>query len=68
MKTVVIFGGSGFVGLHIIRRIAKNGYKIIVPHQHQINDAKLRLLGTTWVKFFPLKFRSINSASNNTIR
>ena len=46
MKTVVIFGGSGFVGRHIIRRIVKNGHKIIIPHQSQVNEAKLRLLGT----------------------
>ena len=40
MKTVVIFGGSGFVGRHIIRIIAKNGHKIIIPHQRQVNEAK----------------------------
>ena len=45
MKTVVIFGGSGFIGQHIIRRIAKIGYRIIIPHQQQTNEAKLRLLG-----------------------
>ena len=61
MKTVVIFGGSGFVGQHIIRRIAKNGYKIIVPHQLQINEAKLRLLGTTG-QIFPIRFRSIEES------
>ena len=44
MKTVVIFGGSGFVGQHIIRRIAKNRYKIIIPHQQQVNEVKLKLL------------------------
>ena len=59
MKTVVIFGGSGFVGQHIIRRIAKNGYKIIVPHQQQVNEAKLRLLGTIG-QIFPLRFQLIN--------
>ena len=31
MKTVIIFGGFGFVGRHIIRRLAKFGYKIIGP-------------------------------------
>ena len=45
MKTVVIFGGSGFIGQHIIRRIAMIGYRIIIPHQQQANEAKLRLLG-----------------------
>ena len=59
MKTVLIFGGSGFVGRHIIRRIAKSGYKIIVPHQSSINEAKLRLLGTTG-QIIPISYISIN--------
>ena len=58
MKTVLIFGGSGFVGGHIIRRIAKNGHKIIIPHQNQVNESKLRLLGTTG-QIIPIKFREI---------
>jgi NADH dehydrogenase len=58
MKTVVIFGGSGFVGRHIIRRIAKNGHKIIIPHQTQTNEAKLRLLGTTG-QVIPLNFNHL---------
>ena len=45
MKTVVIFGGSGFVGRHIIRRLSKKGYKIIIPYQRQVNEPNLRLLG-----------------------
>ena len=57
MKTVIIFGGSGFVGRNIIRRIAKNGYNIIVPHQKPINEAKLRLLGTTG-QIIPIRFKS----------
>ena len=28
MKTVVIFGGSGFVGQHIVRRLAKKGFEL----------------------------------------
>ena len=58
MKTVLIFGGSGFVGKHIIHRIAKNGYKIVVPHQNQVNEAKLRLFGTTG-QIVPIRFQSI---------
>ena len=61
MKTVLIFGGSGFIGKHIIRRIAKNGYKIIVPHQKQINEARLRLLGSTG-QIIPVKFQSIKES------
>ena len=59
MKTVVIFGGSGFVGRHIIRRIAKNGHKIIIPHHTPVNEAKIRLLGTTG-QIIPFKFKSLN--------
>ena len=58
MKTVVIFGGSGFVGQHLIRTLSKNGYKIIVPHQRSINDAKLRLLGSVG-QIILIKFKSI---------
>jgi NADH dehydrogenase len=29
-KTVTIFGGSGFVGRHVVRALAKRGYRIIV--------------------------------------
>ena len=59
MKTVVIFGGSGFIGQHIIRRIAKQGYRIIIPHQKPINEAKLRLLGVIG-QIISLRFRSLN--------
>jgi len=61
MKTVLIFGGSGFVGKHIIRRIAKNGYKIIIPYQKQANEAKLRLFGSTG-QITPINFTSIQQA------
>tara|TARA_Y100001970_G_scaffold293946_1_gene444890 strand:+ start:1273 stop:2184 length:912 start_codon:yes stop_codon:yes gene_type:complete len=59
MKTVVIFGGSGFVGQHIIRRIVKKGYKIIVPYQHQVDEPKIRLLGTIG-QVIPIRFFSID--------
>lgn len=59
MKTVIIFGGSGFVGRHIIGRIAKNGYKIIIPYQRNLNGAKLRLLGDTG-QIIPIKFINLN--------
>ena len=64
MKTVLIFGGSGFIGQHIIRKIAKNGYRIIVPYQRQINEAKLRIYGNTG-QIIPLHFNSLND--NNII-
>jgi len=58
MKTVVIFGGSGFIGQHIIRRIAKNGYIIIVPYQRSVNEAKLRFFGDVG-QVIPIKFTNI---------
>ena len=66
MKTVLIFGGSGFVGKHIIRRIAQNGYKIIVPHQKQVNEANLRLLGKTG-QIIPFKFKSLKDTKIQNI-
>ena len=58
MKTVVIFGGAGFIGHHIIRRIAKNGYIIIVPYQRSANEAKLRFFGDVG-QVIPIKFTNI---------
>jgi len=59
MKTVVIFGGNGFLGQHIIRRIAKKGYSVIVPYQTQANEAKLRLFGNVG-QIIPIKFRDLS--------
>jgi len=61
MKTVVIFGGSGFLGQKIIRRLVQNRYKIIVPYQKQINEAKLRFLGNIG-QVIPMKFYDLNDA------
>ena len=58
MKSIVIFGGAGFVGRHLIRRLAKNGYKIIVPYQKSTQEAKIRLLGSTG-QIIPFRFISL---------
>ena len=60
MKTVVIFGGSGFVAKHIIRQLAKNGYKIIALYQQPTNEAKLKFLGSLG-QIIPIKYKSIDS-------
>ena len=70
MKSIVIFGGAGFVGKHLIRRLTKNGYKIIVPYQRSIQEAKIRLLGVTG-QVIPFRYSSLNdkrlkSVLNNT--
>ena len=59
MKSIVILGGSGFVGKHIVRRLAKNGYKIIVPYQKSIQEAKIRLFGVTG-QIIPFRYNSLD--------
>ena len=59
MKSIVIFGGAGFVGRHLIRRLAKKGHKIIVPYQKSIQEAKIRLLGVTG-QIIPFRFSSLD--------
>ena len=58
MKSIVIFGGAGFIGKHIIRRLTKNGHKIIVPYQRSIQEAKIRLLGVTG-QVIPFRYSSL---------
>jgi NADH dehydrogenase len=57
MKSIIIFGGSGYVGKNLIRSFTKKGYKIIVPYQRQINEANLRLLGAIG-QIIPFHFTS----------
>ena len=59
MKSIVIFGGAGFIGKHLIRRLAKNGYKIIVPYQQSTKEEKLRFLGYTG-QIIPIYYNSLN--------
>ena len=60
MKSIIIFGGSGYVGKNLIRRFAKQGYKIIVPYQKQTNEANLRLLGSIG-QIIPFHFSSMKN-------
>ena len=60
MKSIIIFGGSGYVGKNLIRTFAKKGYKIIVPYQKQINEAKLRLFGSVG-QIVPYHFNSLKN-------
>ena len=66
MKSIVIFGGAGFIGKHLIRRLAKNGYKIIVPYQKSIQEAKIRLLGVTG-QIIPFRFSSLDDERLQTV-
>ena len=67
MKSIVIFGGAGFVGKHILRKISKLGLKIIVPYQKQTNEAKLKLLGSAG-QIIPYHFSSLNEKRLKSIK
>ena len=60
MKSIIIFGGSGYVGKNLIISFAKKGYKIIVPYQKQTNEATLRLLGSIG-QIIPFHFSSLKN-------
>ena len=60
MKSIIIFGGSGYVGKNLIRSFVKKGYKIIIPYKRQINEADLRLLGSVG-QIIPFHFTSLKN-------
>ena len=60
MKSIIIFGGAGYIGKHLIRRFSKNGYKVIVPYQKQTNEANLRLFGAVG-QIIPFYFNSLKN-------
>ncbi len=66
MKSIVIFGGSGYVGKHLIRRLVKNGNKIVVPYQRSIQEAKIRLLGVTG-QIIPFRFSTLDDPRLKTV-
>ena len=60
MKSIIIFGGSGYVGKNLIRSFVKKRYKIIVPYQRQIDEANLRLFGSVG-QIVPFHFTSLKN-------
>ena len=60
-KTVVIFGGSGFIGNHIVRRLSKWDYRIIVPTSNLRKSMHLKLLGNVG-QVLPIKFNRLDQA------
>ncbi|MFL2520024.1 MAG: NAD-dependent epimerase/dehydratase family protein [Alphaproteobacteria bacterium] len=66
MKSIVIFGGAGFIGRHLIRSLAKKGHKIIVPYQRSVQEAKLRLLGVTG-QIIPFRFSNLDDKRLNSL-
>ena len=60
MKSIIIFGGAGYIGKHLIRRFSKDGYKVIVPYQKQTKEANLRLFGAVG-QIIPFHFSSLKN-------
>ena len=60
MKSIIIFGGAGYIGKHLIRRFAKDGYRVIVPYQKQTKEANLRLFGAVG-QIIPFHFNSLKN-------
>ena len=44
-KTAAVFGGGGFIGRHLVRRLARNGTVIRVPTRHAARVKVLRTAG-----------------------
>ena len=44
-KTITIFGGSGFIGSYIVRRLSKLGFRIIIPTSNIIKANRLKING-----------------------
>ena len=44
-KLVTVFGGSGFVGRHVVRALAKRGYRVRVAVRHPELAVHLQPLG-----------------------
>ena len=66
MKSIIIFGGSGYIGKNLIRRFTKEGHKVIVPYQKQIKEANLRLLGSVG-QIVPFHFSSLKNTKLLTL-
>jgi NADH dehydrogenase len=44
-SNAVVFGGSGFIGRYIVRRLAKTGARVVVPSRHPGQATYLRSAG-----------------------
>ena len=59
-KTLVIFGGSGFIGSNIIRRLSKLDFRIIVPTSNLRKSMSLKLSGSIG-QILPIKYNDLNN-------
>ena len=45
-QIATIFGGTGFIGRYLIRRLTKKGYRVIIPTRSPFQNGFLKTLGT----------------------
>ena len=44
-KKIVIFGGNGFIGRHLIQKLSKHSCKILIITRHRNEEKNLKILG-----------------------
>jgi NADH dehydrogenase len=44
IRTVCVLGGTGFVGTHLVSRLARDGYRVRIPSRHPDRHRDLRVL------------------------
>jgi len=63
-KTITVFGGTGFIGRNLIGKIAKKGFKIVVPTRNPYLHGYLKPMGDPGqievLKFNPFDFSNLN--------
>ncbi|MBT4699414.1 MAG: NAD-dependent epimerase/dehydratase family protein, partial [Alphaproteobacteria bacterium] len=63
-KTITVFGGTGFIGRNLIAKLAKKGFKIIVPTRNPYLHGYLKPMGEPGqievLKFNPFDFSNLN--------
>ena len=69
-KTITVFGGTGFIGRNLIAKLAKKGFKIIVPTRNPYLHGYLKPMGEPGqievLKFNPFDFSSLNEFIKNS--
>ncbi len=49
-KEILLFGGSGFIGSNLIRKLTKNNYKVkVVTRNIHKNGIKIQNPGKFWI-------------------
>jgi NADH dehydrogenase len=69
-KTITVFGGTGFIGRNLIAKLAKKGFKIIVPTRNPYLHGYLKPMGEPGqievLKFNPFKFSNLNDFTDSS--